>query len=188
MITKLEEKIGGRNKLEQENIHFKDFIQNASLIDVPFCNGTFTWSNRRAGKHQIASKLDRFLISDNAIHLGGDITAAILPHAGSDHWPIALQWQRPGDQTRRPFCFEGFWLTHPEFKDLVKTTWTSFTPPEGSKMYKFQQKLRFLKSHLKRWNRETFGDIFKAQQDLNRELTDLHQKITTEGHTEGTLE
>ena len=96
MITKIEDKIGGRSRLEPEVDRFKDFIQNASLIDLPFCNGTFTWSNCIGGKHQITSKLDRFLISDNAVHLGGDLTAAILAHSGSDHWPIALQWQRPG--------------------------------------------------------------------------------------------
>lgn len=131
MITKIEEKIGGRTRMEPEVAHFKDFIQNASLIDMPLCNGTFTWSNRRAGKHQIASKLDRFLISDNAVHLGGDISAAILAHTGSDHWPIALQWQRLGDLTKRPFRFEGFWLSHPTFKDFVKTIWASFVPPKG---------------------------------------------------------
>eukprot|EP00253_Pinus_taeda_P019736 PITA_19736 len=85
MITKIEDKIGGKSRLEPEVDHFKDFIQNASLIDMSFCNGTFTWSNRRSGKHQIASKLDRFLISDNAVHLGGDLTAEILAHSGSDH-------------------------------------------------------------------------------------------------------
>eukprot|EP00253_Pinus_taeda_P026720 PITA_26720 len=136
MITKIEEKSGGRTRLEPEADRFKDFIRSASLIDLPFCNGTFTWSNRRGGKHQISSKLDRFLISDNAVHLGGDFSAEILAHTGSDHWPIALQWQRPGDRTRRPFRFEAFWLTHPAFKDFVKTTWASFIPPEGSKMYR----------------------------------------------------
>jgi len=162
MITKLEEKIGGRNKLEQENSHFKNFIQNASLIDLQFCNGTFTWINRRVGIHQIASKLDRFLISDNSVHLGGDFSAAILPHSGSDHWPVALQWQRPGNNIQRPFRFEEFWFTHPSLRDFVNTTWTSFSPPEGSKMSQFQQKLKHLKLCLKRWNRETFGNIFKA--------------------------
>lgn len=93
MITKLEEKIGGRNRMENESNLFKDFIQNASMIDLQYCNGTYTWSNRRTCKHQIASKLDRFLISDNSIHIGGDFIAIILPHSGSDHWPIALQWQ-----------------------------------------------------------------------------------------------
>eukprot|EP00253_Pinus_taeda_P030389 PITA_30389 len=156
MITKLEEKIGGRNRLDPENSLFRDFIQNSFLIDMPFGNGTFTWSNRRAGKQQIASKLDRFLISDNVVHLGGDLLAAILPHIGSDHWPIALQWQRPGNPTRIPFHFEEFWLTHPTFKDM--------------------------------WNRETFGNIFTAQQELNKDLSALQQKIITEGHTEATLE
>lgn len=188
MITKMEDKIGGRTRLEPEVDRFKDFIQNASLIDMTFCNGTFTWNNHRGGKHQIASKLDRFLISDNAVHLGGDLTAAILAHSGSDHWSIALQWQRPGDRTKRPFHFEGFWLTHPAFKDFVRTIWASFIPPEGSKMYQLQQKLRSLKSHLKRWNRETFGNIFEAQQELNQELRDLHQRIINKGHTEATLD
>lgn len=166
MITKLEENIGGRNRLEQENAHFKNFIQKASLIDVQFFNGTFTWSNRRAGNHQIASKLDRFLISDNSVHLGGDFSAAILPHSGSDHWTVSLQWQRLGNNIRRPFRFEEFWFTHPSLKDLVRSMWTSFHPPEGSKVFQFQQKLKHLKLSLKRWNKETFRNIFKAQNDL----------------------
>eukprot|EP00253_Pinus_taeda_P029073 PITA_29073 len=188
MITKIEEKSGGRTRLEPEADRFKEFIRMASLIDLPFCNGTFTWSNRRGGKHQISSKLDRFLISDNAVHLGGDFTAEILAHTGSDHWPIALQWQRPGVHTRRPFHFEAFWLTHPAFKNFIKTTWASFTPLEGSKMYRFQQRLWFLKSHLKRWNRETFGNIFEEQHKLIKELKELHQKIITDGHTDATLD
>ena len=50
MIIKLEEKQGGRTRLDQENHHFNDFIHNNSLIDLPFCNGMHTWSNRRAGQ------------------------------------------------------------------------------------------------------------------------------------------
>eukprot|EP00253_Pinus_taeda_P024854 PITA_24854 len=90
MITKLEENKGGRTMLEQENGHFKEFIQNNLLIDMQFSNGMHTWSNCRAGQQQIASRLDRFLISDNAVHLGDDISASILPYTGSDHWPISL--------------------------------------------------------------------------------------------------
>eukprot|EP00253_Pinus_taeda_P012529 PITA_12529 len=172
MITKLEEKQGGRARMEQENGLFKEFIQNNSLIDLQFCNGMHTWSNRRTGKHQITSKLDRFLISDNAVHLGGDIAAAILPYSGSDHWPISLQWQRPGNATRRPFRFEGFWLTHPAFKDFIRSTWNTFLLLEGSKMFQFQQKLKHLKSQIKRWNQETFGNIF---QEFLRHFKKVHQ-------------
>eukprot|EP00253_Pinus_taeda_P031502 PITA_31502 len=188
MITRMEEKIGGKSHMEPEVHHFKDFIVNASLIDMPFCNGTYTWSNRRGGTSEIASKLDRFLISDNAFHLGGDLTAEILAYSGSDHWPIALLWQRPGDKTKKPFRFEAFWLTHPTFKDFIKNTWASFIPPEGSKMYQLQQKLRFLKGNIKRWNRETFGNIFDAQKELHKELKDIHQEVINSGHTEATLD
>jgi len=85
MIAKLEEKQGGRNRGNRDGNTLKNFIQNNWLIDIPSNNGMFTWNNRRDGAQQIASCLDRFLLSDNAIHLGGEFIASILPISGSDH-------------------------------------------------------------------------------------------------------
>lgn len=82
MITKLEEKRGGRAKLDNESIHFKKFIQDNWLIDMAFNNRIYTWNNKQVGVHQIASRLDHFLLSDNAIHLGQDFSASILPFSG----------------------------------------------------------------------------------------------------------
>lgn len=42
MITKLEEKRGDQIILDNESEHFKEFIQNNWLIDLPFNNGMFT--------------------------------------------------------------------------------------------------------------------------------------------------
>lgn len=134
MITKLEEKKGDNVKLDNERKFFKDYIQNNWLIDFPFD----TWNNKRSGSQQIASRLDKFLILDNSVHLGGNIIASILPLSGSDHWPISLQWTRPRDSIRKPFRFATFWLTHPDFKNIVNSAWDNFTPPEGSIMYQFQ--------------------------------------------------
>ena len=58
MITKMEEKTGGRPRLDPEISHFKDFISNSSLTDIPFSNDTFTWNNKRTGTQKITSKLD----------------------------------------------------------------------------------------------------------------------------------
>ena len=138
MITRLEEKRGGWTKLDCESTHFKNYIHNNMLIDMEFNNGIYTWNNKHVDAHQIASWLDRFLISDNAIHLGGDLLASILPLSSSDHWPIRLHWQRLGDNVRRPFRFEAFWLNHPDFHNLIIETWRNFTPLEGAKMYKLQ--------------------------------------------------
>ena len=110
MIRKLEEKIGGRSRLDLDSSHFRDFISRSWLIDLPFSNGMYTWNNKRSGSHHIASKLDRFLISDNSIHLGGDTFASILPISSSDHWPIALQWQSPNQHLKWHFHFEAFWF------------------------------------------------------------------------------
>ena len=40
-------------------------------------------------------------------------------------------------------------------------------------MYQFQQKLKFLKGQIKHWNKETFNNIFQAQQELNKEMKDI---------------
>eukprot|EP00253_Pinus_taeda_P002690 PITA_02690 len=151
---------------------------------MPFNNGFFTWNNKRVGSHQIASRVDKFFLSDNAIHLGGDLSASMLPLTGSDHWPITLQWTRPGNTSRRPFHFEAFWLTHPDFNNFINKVWKSFIPLEGSKMFQFQQKLKNLKFHIKQWNQSTFGNIFQAQTTLNKEMKELQQKIIIEGRSE----
>jgi len=90
MIASVEEKKGGRCRTNRDGSLLKDFIQNNWLIDIPINNGLYTWNNKRTGPMQIASRLDRFLISDNAVHVGGEFTASILPYSGSNHWPIAL--------------------------------------------------------------------------------------------------
>ena len=54
MILRMDEKTGGRSRSDSESSHFKNFINNNWLIDIPFSNGIFTWSNRRVGGQQIA--------------------------------------------------------------------------------------------------------------------------------------
>jgi len=128
MITKLEKKTRGRNKLDSESTHLKNFIQNNWIIDMPFNNGIYTWNNRRDGTQHIASCLHKVFHSENGVHLGGDLSTSILPLSGSDHWPISLQWKRPRNNTQRPFPFETFWLMHPDLCDMVQSNWKIFSP------------------------------------------------------------
>jgi len=184
IITNLKEKKGGRMRLEEDSTGLKEFIQSNQLIDMQTSNGTFTWTNKHRGIHHIASRLDRFLISDNAIHMGGDFHTSILPQGGSDHWPIMLQWTRPGKQCNRPFRFETFWFTHPAFKEMVQAAWKSFIPPAGAKMFQFQQKLRHLKQVIKAWNKSQFGNILETRKSLEQNICSLQQTIILEGRTE----
>lgn len=51
-------------------------------------------------------------------------------------------------------------------------------------MSKFQQKLKHLKGAIKKWNHNTFGNIFKAQARLSAEMKRIQQTIITVGRTE----
>eukprot|EP00253_Pinus_taeda_P011971 PITA_11971 len=138
IIIALEEKSGGRARLEGDSIGFKDFIYRNQLMDLQTLNG-------------------------------------------SNLWPITLQWSHPESKSNRPFSFESFWFSHPNFKEVVITTWKSFTPPVGAKMFQFQQKLKYLKQVLKSWNRTQFGNIFDQWKALEQQMNILQQCIISEG-------
>lgn len=63
MIKMIEEKGGGINRPGQDMEEFNEMITEKILVDIPTINGIHTWNNRRGGRNQISSRLDRFLIS-----------------------------------------------------------------------------------------------------------------------------
>jgi exonuclease III len=140
MIHNLDEKRGGTRRLEPESGDFQNLIDNSNLIDLETSNGTFTWTNRRTRTHQIACRLDHFLLSDSLMLEGTTLETCILDIHGSDHWPIQLWLDIPATPGRKPFRLEQFWLSHPDFQQKVHTWWREASVPYGSKMYLFPAK------------------------------------------------
>ena len=64
MIKILLEKKGGSRILTKDSCAFLTFLDIMKLVDIATNNGTFTWNNKRGGESQVASKLDRFIISE----------------------------------------------------------------------------------------------------------------------------
>ena len=64
---------------------FNDMIEELRLLDIQTINGIYTWNNRRGGKNQIASRLDRFLVSEAIMNKDVFVEAKIIPSLGSDH-------------------------------------------------------------------------------------------------------
>lgn len=108
MITSLLEKKGGLRRLNKDSVLFTEFMESAKLVDIPPKSGLFTWNNRRGGDKRIASRLDRFLISENIMLEGTTIDSDILPSGGSDHWPIILEAAFLETPNNKPFRFEKF--------------------------------------------------------------------------------
>ena len=91
MITSLTEKKGGPRHLEIDNLAFYQIIQDLKPVDLETNNGIYTWNNKRGRKSQIASRLDRYLHSENLMHKNWNIENTILLAAGSGHWPISIK-------------------------------------------------------------------------------------------------
>jgi hypothetical protein len=173
MICNLDEKRGGTHRIMVESGKFQGVIDNLGLIDMKTPNGLFTCTNRRSGSHQVAFRLDRFLIFDSHLMEGTTLEARILDAHRSDHWPIQLWLDIPASPGCKPFRFEWFWLNHPYFQQNTHTWWKDASIPHGSKMYRFQHKLKNFKQRLKSWNKQTFGNIFESQQQLKEQMSIL---------------
>lgn len=185
MITNFAEKRGGIWKLNKDSEAFLTTIENLNLIDIPTNNGIYTWNNRRGGDRQIASRLDRFLLSEETYLTSSEIEARILPQAGSNNWHISLKIQICNGQKNKRFRFEAFWLDHPDLMEKMKQGWSNPPTRLGNKMYKFHQKLKYIKEEIKKWNRESFDNIItkKNKKKLKHKLELLQQNIIEEGLT-----
>ncbi len=79
---------------------------------------------------------------------------------------------------------EKFWFNHPEFKSLVKQWWKNFDAPKGSVMYKFQQKLKYLKTKIRSWNKNSFGNMFVEKQRVEEKMQRLQEEVMYKGYME----
>jgi hypothetical protein len=135
--------------LGNDNKHFNRLIGLLNLIDVGTDNGPFTWSNRCSRAQHVSSRVDRFLISEAIILDGLSWNAMVIDILISDHWPILLTVNISGTPNINHFHFDKFWLTHLDFQENIKKWWEEVTIQTGTPMYRFQQRLKNLKQHLK---------------------------------------
>eukprot|EP00253_Pinus_taeda_P004484 PITA_04484 len=156
---------GGIIQLGRDSMAFQNFIMKMGLVDTETINGTFTWNNKRGGASQVASKLDRFIISEDLLLIGLAMTTSILPFEGLYHGPVQLEATFMGTPRNRPFRFENVWLSHPKFTRNIDKWWREDLNIQGTKMFMLQQKLKHIKSRLKVWNKKEFGNIFKAKRE-----------------------
>jgi ribonuclease HI/exonuclease III len=183
MILTLEEKTGGLKRLEQDSGKFKALIDQLKLVDIENNNDTFTWSNRRSGNQHIACRLDRFLVTEDIMDSGSHLESLILPKAGSDHWPLALQMDLGEPPRYKPFRFEKFWLAHPDFQRLAKSWWEQAAIDQGSCMYRLQQRLKNFKQSLKYWNKNSFGNILQSIKDIENKLEGIQKTFISGART-----
>ena len=142
IIMSLAEKKGGIRQLDRDAEDFSNFIDTTKMVDLKTNNGQFTWNNKRMNQHQVATRLDRFLVSESIIMQGLTLDCNILPWGGSDHWPVQLEAGFQTTPKNRLFRFEKFWIEHPIFKERIKQWWREEQPEKGTRMFKLYKKLK----------------------------------------------
>jgi hypothetical protein len=79
IIMSLAEKRGGTRRLDRDAEEFSKFIDTVEMVDLKTNNGQFTWNNKRMNQNQVASRLNRFLVSKSIIMQGLTLDCNILP-------------------------------------------------------------------------------------------------------------
>ena len=94
--------------LDKYQEEFREVLAQSTLVDMETMDNWFTWNNRRGGDHLVASRLDKFLVSENMVKGPGEIRENVLPTASSDHWPVCLSWDGVAARLPNPFRFKQF--------------------------------------------------------------------------------
>ncbi|XP_060210641.1 uncharacterized protein LOC132637591 [Lycium barbarum] len=105
-------------------VEFSDFIEDMNLIDLQLEDGNYTWF--KGDNQDRASRIDRFLISEEWDDSFSNIKQIPLQRLASDHIPLALEggtWNR----SKNYFKFENWWLGTTGFNDRVQEWWSSFS-------------------------------------------------------------
>ncbi|KAF9622621.1 hypothetical protein IFM89_032520 [Coptis chinensis] len=176
------EKRGGNNPMAASMNDFRDFMNNNQLMEVPNSGFQLTWWNKQVGDFKILGKLDRMLCNVNWSSTFPGWKYKVVSRICSDHSPLmggSISIPRPNNM---PFKFFNMWCSHPKFKDVVMESWQE--PLSGHSLYILTQKLKRLKAALKKWNKETFGNIrFKVEEETKR-LELMHEQFESGDVTE----
>ncbi|XP_073048877.1 uncharacterized protein [Primulina eburnea] len=157
------------NSLTPSMYCFDNLIQELELYNPPLLNAKFTWSNFRT--NPICCRLDRFFVTGGWMDIFPSVRHTVLRRITSDHNTILLDTARLR-WGPTPFRFENAWLLHHKLKEEVKAWWNTGTI-QGWEGFKFMSKLKEIKSKVKKWNFEVFGDVNVRISELQNKISQL---------------
>ncbi|GAA0187530.1 hypothetical protein LIER_34818 [Lithospermum erythrorhizon] len=132
---------------------FNDCILNCRLEDAG-CKGlSFSWTNRR-----VAKRLHRVLMNQAYGELFPFVRVTQLAKTLLEHAPLLVESCRPSSGPKGFFKFQEMWFRHERFTLAVEENWKMRA--YGDPLFSLVFKLKRIKTFLKKWNKENFGNIF----------------------------
>ncbi|KAF3783124.1 hypothetical protein EJ110_NYTH32212 [Nymphaea thermarum] len=151
---------------------FQQFVQRHGLCALTHSGEAFTWSNNRMPP--CMRILDRVLVSPDVLQLLPNIAVSSQVRSISDHGAIVFSWGS-GFLRARPFTYECWWNTMPQFKDVVKDSWQKALPStpflHGRSAINVCRKLKRLAFDIRLWLVESMVAKFSNLKSWECELS-----------------
>ncbi|KAK2658406.1 hypothetical protein Ddye_004939 [Dipteronia dyeriana] len=157
---------------------FRAALTVCDLVDIE-TKGVFHTRIGRGRLGMVLSRLDRAVCSHSFLTSWSQIACVTLPRSHSDHHPLLVSCSVSVSLGPRPFRFQGMWVSHPSFLNLVRSVWSSSST--GSGIGIIVQKLKLLKKALRKWNWEVFGDITLNVTKTNENMMLIQGRTGSEG-------
>ncbi|KAL4311787.1 hypothetical protein GQ457_01G016100 [Hibiscus cannabinus] len=156
---------GGSQQRDGVSSMFNDFIFDTGLIDMGFSGPQFTWK-----RDSLSQRLDRCLCNGEWYNEFAKSKVFHLHKLGYDHRPLLL-YMRDGInlQTQRPFRYIATWNNHPDFNNLLKSTWLDGRSVSEN-IADFQGKRR-------EWSLENFSHIDRRKNTLLARIKGIEKAL-----------
>ncbi|XP_043696721.1 uncharacterized protein LOC122647362 [Telopea speciosissima] len=161
VVRQQSEKLGG-DPVRQEVIDdFNSFIFDTNLIDLKWKGELFTWNNRQGAALRSSE-------------------ATFLPPGLSDHSPAVVSILDGVNFGPKPFQFFEAWIGRGGFDEVVIKGWDCPVNMKLNPILWFAARLKNVKAELKKWNKDSIGDVFLAVKNATSELT--HIQVSLAAH------
>ncbi|XP_019181398.1 PREDICTED: uncharacterized protein LOC109176423 [Ipomoea nil] len=97
----------------------------------------------------------------------------VLARTSLDHAPLLFNGTNEAVSIPKQFRFQSMWFSHPGFMEVVMQSWGMIADGGGMRALAF--KLKRLKTDLKHWNKNTFGNIFDRIQSLEMRVSEAER-------------
>ncbi|XP_062113080.1 uncharacterized protein LOC133824229 [Humulus lupulus] len=158
-VLTLKDRLGGRPITVKEMDDARQWYDLGLVEEMKILGPFYTWSNNQEGDSRIFSKLDRVFINDSWLEQFPSVTAYSQWEIGSDHSLILIKHMPALRVGVQPFRFYNMWITHPQFRIQVLSSWKQSLRFKGRSLDKICWKLTRLKHILKKINWKVMGDV-----------------------------